>query len=360
MKKRKGSVDAIPFWRKVLYSLVPAVFLFGSMEIIFLLAGHSLSRNKWDENVFLRPHEKAIWREGRLFWERKIETPLNNLGFRGPDVTRDPACLPLLFVGDSITFGEGVQDGEAFPSIVGRLLQDRFPEPPLCVVNGGIPGYGIDEEAALVKAVFPAVHPRLVLVTFCVNDLFDILQQQSPDRYARYEKERFSPLFYLSATTRHLFMRYFLFLYANGISSSKINGIHPLDQEAPDVQMAWDTYFSSVQSLADFLKKNGAELGFIVFPDFSQVVTGIETPERHFLAFAEEQDVPVLILLDIFKKRRNEGVPILIPDGHPNAHAHRLMASAIVDWLAGRQGRPPFPDLFRKNRVKKLATDEVQ
>jgi len=348
MKKRKDSVAAIPFWRKVLYSLVPAVFLFGSMESILLLAGHSLSGNKWDENVFLRPHAIATWREGHFFWEQKIETPLNNLGLRGPDVTRDPARPPLLFVGDSITFGEGVKDGEAFPALVGRLFQDRFPEPPLCVVNGGIPGYGIAEETALVESIFSMVQPRLVLLTFCVNDVFDILKQQSSERYARYEQERFSPLFFLSATTRHLFMRYFLFLYVNGLSSSRINGIHPLQQENPDVKKAWDTYFSSVQSLAEFLNENDAELGFIVFPDFSQVVTGIETPERNFLTYGKEQDVPVLILLDIFKKRRNDGVPILIPDGHPNAHAHKIMASAIVDWLAGQAGPSPFPDIFEK------------
>jgi lysophospholipase L1-like esterase len=213
-------------------------------------------------------------------------------------------------------------------------------------VNGGVPGYGITEETALVTSLFPAVRPRIVLLTFCVNDLFAMMEQRSPERYARYEKERFSPLFFLSATTRHVFMRYFLFLYANGLSTPKINGIHPLQQESPDVKMAWAEYFSTLQSLAVFLHANNVELGIIVFPDFSQVVTGFDTPEQYFLKFSEEQGLPVLFLLNTFRDRRNEGAPFLIPDGHPNARAHQIIASAVADWLVGRTDRPPFPDII--------------
>lgn len=338
---------AVPFRRKLLYSLLPVLFLCGFVEIVLLLKGHSLVRSKWDEYVFLQPHQRAVWREGRFFWERKIETSLNNLGLRGPDVMPSPADSPrLLLVGDSITFGEGVRDEEAFPSLVQRMVRHRIPRSNLEVVNGGIPGFGIEQEAALAESLLPVVGPDVVLLTFCVNDVFDILQEQSPDRYARYEKERFSPFFFLSATTRHLFMRYFIYLYVNGHSSSRINGIYPLDRDTPDVQKAWDTYFASVQSLADFLKERDVGLGLIDFPDFSQVVTGIESPEREFLAFGQEQGIPVLLLLEAFRVHRDRGSPILIPDGHPNAHAHAIIAAAVADWLLGRSAPPPFPELL--------------
>ncbi len=45
MKRKRAALAAIPFYRKVLYSLLPAVFVFGSVEIFLLLAGHSLSQN---------------------------------------------------------------------------------------------------------------------------------------------------------------------------------------------------------------------------------------------------------------------------------------------------------------------------
>lgn len=345
MNARHDPAAAIPFRRKVVYALVPAVLLFGSVEV-FLRAGHSLARNKWESNVFLRPHEIARWSEGRWLRQRRIETTLNNLGLRGPDVHPDTDQTRLLFVGDSITFGEGVRDEEAFPSVAERILPGRLPEARPRVINGGVPGYGIAEETALVKALLPRVRPAVVLLTFCVNDLFAVMEQQAPERYARYEEERFSPLFSLSATTRHLFLRYFVFLYVNGLSSPYINGIHPLQQDGPDVRRAWSEYFSALDFLAAFLRENRVEFGLVVFPDFSQVVTGIDTPEKQFRGYGEERGIPVLPLLETFRERRGEGIPLLIPDGHPNARAHEIIASAVVDWLAGdRGGPPPFPSL---------------
>jgi len=346
MKNRRNRAVVLRSARKLLFAFLPAVLLFGSVEFLLHLRGYSSSRGKWTEYAFLTPHAEVTWTEGKAFFKRRIRVSLNNLGLRGRDVVPKAGTTSLLFIGDSITFGEGVEDGEDFPTLSGHLLTERIPSSPLRVVNGGVPGYGIHEEIELVKKLLPSLRPELVLLTFCVNDMFDVLKQQSPERYARYEEKRFSPIVSRSATARFLFLHYFAFLYKHEFSSLKINGMYPLERDTPDIRQAWKAYFASVQLLADDLRMNGVGLGLIVFPDFSQVVTGFQTSEGYFQDFGQEHGLPVLVLLESFRKRQKEGVPMLKPDGHPDSRAHRIIASAVVDWLTGFTASPPFPGLL--------------
>lgn len=302
---------------------------------------------KWDRLDFMDPHAELTWREGSWIFQRTVHTSLNNEGFRGRDVLRDPEGVNLLFVGDSVTFGEGVEDGVEYPAVVEGLLARRFPESSLQVINGSAPGYTIMTEANLVKDALPRLSPRLVLLTFCVNDIFEILRQRDPQGYDIYERERFSPLFLTSATVRALYFHYFLYLYVHGSHSPKINGLHPLQADTPDVLAAWHEYFEHLGQLAASLAKKDVAFGVIVYPDLSQIVTGLETPEAYFNAFERKSGVPILPLLNDFKRRRHEGAPILVPDGHPNALGHRIIAESIVDWLTdGTEGSPPFPGVL--------------
>jgi hypothetical protein len=66
----------------------------------------------------------------------------------------DPVVLAL---GDSMTFGEGVPAGDAYPAVLEKTLGIR-------VYNGGVPGYGSPQMLGRLERLQPVLRPDAVLV----------------------------------------------------------------------------------------------------------------------------------------------------------------------------------------------------
>jgi hypothetical protein len=91
---------------------------------------------------------------------------VNSLGFRGPEPASDlTGCV--LFLGDSYTMGDAVDNGEEFPQIVGAAL-DGAP-----VVNAGMAGQGQGRWIKHLDRRAPDWNPRCVVMQFCTNDFRD-------------------------------------------------------------------------------------------------------------------------------------------------------------------------------------------
>jgi len=95
----------------------------------------------------------------------------NRFGARGPDfaVPAEPGVLRIAAVGDSFTFGQGVEEDEAFGQVMARALQARGI--PAEVLNFGVPGHSTPQEVALVRHKVLATQPDVVLLHVFVNDL---------------------------------------------------------------------------------------------------------------------------------------------------------------------------------------------
>jgi len=75
-------------------------------------------------------------------------------------------------LGDSVTFGYGVDQTQSFPAELERLLNQSGKYE---VINAGVPGYSIVDEAALLPAVLGHFNPDLVIWTVVSNDYDDSL-----------------------------------------------------------------------------------------------------------------------------------------------------------------------------------------
>ncbi|MEE9608203.1 MAG: GDSL-type esterase/lipase family protein, partial [Myxococcota bacterium] len=100
---------------------------------------------------------------------------INQDGFRGRGYARPkpPGVFRVLVVGDSIAFGYGVEQSEAFPQVLEERLSEAAPEARVEVLNLGTGGYNPYTEAALLRDVGVSYEPDLVLVQFAINDLND-------------------------------------------------------------------------------------------------------------------------------------------------------------------------------------------
>lgn len=110
----------------------------------------------------LRPGWRARTRDGRT-------VRINDAGFRGQaPVAGAPRRGRVLLLGDSLTFGTGVEDGETFAAQLAGLA------PSLEPLNLGVSGYGTDQELLLLEREGLPLAPRVVVLNVCVgNDVLD-------------------------------------------------------------------------------------------------------------------------------------------------------------------------------------------
>jgi lysophospholipase L1-like esterase len=112
------------------------------------------------------------------FAEFTTQVRVNQLGIRGPEVGPvRPGVRRVLVLGDSFTFGMGVEEQDAFPAQLAAELGRRGV--PAEGINAGIGGYGVPDEVRWFEQYGREIHPDvIVLGIFTGNDL----QDAAPDR----------------------------------------------------------------------------------------------------------------------------------------------------------------------------------
>jgi lysophospholipase L1-like esterase len=108
-----------------------------------------------------------------LGWELRPGQPGHNrFGMRGAEtvMAKPQNVWRIAIVGDSVTYGLGVEADETFAS----LLESRLNETgigPVEVLNFGVPGYSTFQEYVLLKNRVLRFDPDLVVVTFTPDDV---------------------------------------------------------------------------------------------------------------------------------------------------------------------------------------------
>ncbi len=121
--------------------------------------------------------------DSRLGWttkpgrtaDRWVST-VDATGVRSNGETPSPVGPPILAVGDSFTFCDGVDDGDTWEAQLERLLNRR-------VLNAGVPAYGLDQAVLRAELLVERYQPDLVLLPFISDDItraeLSFYQQQS-------------------------------------------------------------------------------------------------------------------------------------------------------------------------------------
>lgn len=100
--------------------------------------------------------------------EFDIAVRINAQGFRA-DREYSPAPPPgverIVAVGDSFTFGNGVEVHQTFPSLLERRLAAE-------AINLGVPGYGVDQQLLMLESRGLGFQPDVVLLGLHTPDIF--------------------------------------------------------------------------------------------------------------------------------------------------------------------------------------------
>lgn len=124
-----------------------------------------------------RPDADVVWRlrpgldVSRRTGEFSERVRTGSLGLRGgdPAPARDPGRPRILAVGDSFTFGTGVDDDETWEALLATSLAARGT--PAEVMNAGVPGYGFDQGFRAAQSWAATLQPDLVLFGLHCTDL---------------------------------------------------------------------------------------------------------------------------------------------------------------------------------------------
>jgi lysophospholipase L1-like esterase len=97
----------------------------------------------------------------------------NSLGVRGPEYTLEPApdVFRIVIAGDSVTMGAGVDEADAYPQVLSRLLEGRSERWRYEVINLGVSGLNIGTIVGRLRNIGLRYHPHLLVYGFTPNDI---------------------------------------------------------------------------------------------------------------------------------------------------------------------------------------------
>lgn len=104
---------------------------------------------------------------------------LNSLGLRDREyeISKPQGTFRILVLGDSNTFGIGVEQEKVFTEILERSINENEQiTRPVEVINAGVPGYGTAQELLFYETKLKVLEPDVVILAFSVvNDVLDNL-----------------------------------------------------------------------------------------------------------------------------------------------------------------------------------------
>ncbi len=306
----------------------------------------------------------------------------NAQGFRGlapVSPKRSERTLRILCLGDSFTFGVGVDDRLTYPALLQKILQARHPDRDVEVINAGVPFYDLFDELSYFREKGARLAPDVVVVQFYINDLEamagsffrqDLLARQG-GRYNRLDQAsgREAVERRLNAWTEKRLGPLAAGLRADAAPAGPLPGqARPFadfhlratprektllsDRRAlldaasiPAASRLWGNYRRALLAMRDAVAAQGAAFLFIIAPDVGQVREGLDAPAAALAPFCRENGIPVLDLAQAFRplSRENPDALYLTPlNAHPNGNGNTVMATAVADTLrfAPGPGRP--------------------
>jgi len=109
----------------------------------------------------LRPNYSAG--PGGAYEQMEVKT--NSIGLRERPVEElRLSKFRILAIGDSFTFGAGINREQTWPAQLERALDKRFPSSSITVINGGIFGYNLAQIGDLTEELLPGFSPQVVIL----------------------------------------------------------------------------------------------------------------------------------------------------------------------------------------------------
>lgn len=335
--------------------------------------------NEWR---FFEYHELLGWknRPGARGWfsipDTRTWIEINTNGLRDPEheprVSRSSPTI--LVLGDSFTWGFGVERQDRYTDVLARLLAVESE-----IINAGVSGYGTDQELLYLETEGAVWHPDIVIVQFGLEDIVNnhhSIQYSYPKPYFRLEdgelarrnvpvptrhvpwEARFEvPTEFQSRSVRptrrpepppktasptrrlKLFLRRNLRSYGFVVDGSRRlwrlavgEDTQPTPEDKSPVDRLTTAIFRRMREVAE---ANGAALAVVFVPYRQHLVEGVgDNTRAAYSRFFENTGIPCLDLWEPFRTEAARGTRLYFDiDPHWTPAGHALAADQLNRFL---------------------------
>ena len=172
-----------PLYLKLIFSCLFLFLFIGLTEF----ALHIIDPDLYYKNQFFPINRDIDFpdvykKDADLFWRFRpgqtinsesfsdITYHINSQGMRGAEIDKSKKDIRILAVGNSCTFGWGVEDDSIWTTRLARELQSEFPTKDIEVINCGVPGYSSYQGKIYFEKELLKLKPDIVIIMFGWND----------------------------------------------------------------------------------------------------------------------------------------------------------------------------------------------
>lgn len=263
----------------------------------------------------------------------------NSAGFRGPEILKfkQENTRRALFLGDSITFGEGVYFEDTYPEQFKSMANEKdiFGK-KVESINLGVGGYNAMDNYRVLEYATD-FDPDLVVVTYSLNDadkpIFirdeDNIFMRAPtdleDFIARIKGEPdIIKLSRILSIITHWYK-------SEVISRETENFYHALYSNN---SASWLETQTAIRYFGEYKKTNHADIVFILFPELFHLNKYPFTEElKKIKDELRKNDLQYIDLLPLLSDYKDSELWVHPTDHHPNEIVHQIAAEALIKEL---------------------------
>jgi lysophospholipase L1-like esterase len=293
---------------------------------------------EWREHParLLRPDAERGWalRANADDWTVDKPSRINSDGFRDREFAtgRSRGTRRIVCVGDSYTYGWGVELDDSYPKQLERSLSEKHPTEAL---NMGVFGYNAAQARVTLEEQGLKYRPDIVIYSFYWDDLLPV--RPGPVVIADEESG-------IRSTLRHSRA---LFVTVSG-ARSLLGALSPsrsrfhrcwealLRGDDESIGDLWETEASEIRRMRDSAAAHGAKLFVIVWPLEPQVLVGVSTCRFQEKArrVCDELGVPSVSLLEPLREVACSGESPYLPyEKHPTPEGYRRAVEKMAQAL---------------------------
>ena len=329
----------------ILFSIIAEVIMqINSKEKNLVDTLSECVRESSDENMGLEfiPNSECTF--------KGTQVKINSQGLRDYEykLEKQENVFRIVTLGDSYTFGWGVELNESYPKLIESSLNENS-DKKYEIINFGTPSHNTMQEARLLEIKAIAYKPDLIIIGYTMGDpecywkfCSDELKAAT---YNAFEKSFSIPTDHITKERllqRSLFLRFISNKY--DIILHRLN-IRRMDDNNVIIKLhyknsaTWKSVQESFRKISKIAKENNAEVLIVVFPeiDFLSSDYILSDVSKQVIEEADKNGFNTLDLFPYFVEEEPRSLMVTPGDdghdGHPNAKAHKIAADAVYNFM---------------------------
>lgn len=351
---KKSVLNMMP----VLFSVFFTLFLLEIGVRIFIPARRPQLIVKADSRVDGKkelPFRKPLFEATLSSAEYETRINTNSEGFRDVEheVNKPAGVYRILVVGDSFTYGIGVEADETYPKVMERILNERRTDKGLEyeVFNLSAPAIGTLQEIEIIKYGLK-YNPDLILLGMLVenrwaqrgNDLCDnfaywheLRKKESSEGVPTHFASHFNSQWidYLNALHRLMVQHsdlYYHLMTKKGTNLRRFFVKFRENKNQDELDRAWKITRDALRNAKAIVHDRGLRLAVLYIPFSSDIQSQSNETRDILVEWSQESGINLLDLSEVLRKNHDKDL-YYQADGHWRSLAHRLSAEAITDYL---------------------------